>query len=342
MTNDLPLVAIVTPVYNGGRYLRRTMESVQAQTYSNIVHVLCDNSSTDDTASIIEDFRHGAVPLLTSRNEALLPLAANWNRAFSHVPRDAAFARLLCADDLIRPDAIARSVAAAQGEAGVEVVLSQDVFGDQVRRARLPASRSIQDGRAFASDILLGHAGWLAYHHFFVRLHAEDHGGTFIDDYWSPDPHVVVRSAIRGKVAYVNEPLAYNRFHSDSVTGRELNGKGVQFHLVQMYLLEHFGRDVLSRRGLERAKAAYRVHSARAIIRWTMTGHAARARMLEDALRTQGYGPKFLDYVGAVLGWPVSSVRWRLNEIAPGERIDEPAFMTLGSSGLRQRPTIAA
>lgn len=342
MTIPLPLVAVVTPVYNGGKYLRRTMESVQAQTYPNIVHVLCDNDSTDDTARIIDDFRDCTVPLLTSRNDTVLPLAANWNRAFSHVPRDAAYAKLLCADDLIRREAIERSVAAAESDAGIEVVLSQDVFGDQVRRARLPAGRSVQDGQAFARDILLGRVGWLAYHHFFVRLHAEDRDGRFIDDYWSPDPHVVLRSAMRGKVAYIDEPLAYNRFHADSVTGKELNKKGVQFQLVQMHLLEHFGRDLLGEHAFQRAVADFRVHSARAILRWTMTGHAARAEALLHLLALGGYRPKAFDYVAAVLGWPISSVRWRLNEIAPGERIDEPTFMAPTPLGLQRQPTIAA
>ncbi len=38
--NIRPLVAIVTPVYNGNPWLVRTLASVQAQTYPNLVHVV--------------------------------------------------------------------------------------------------------------------------------------------------------------------------------------------------------------------------------------------------------------------------------------------------------------
>src|ERR1700731_169502 len=53
-TNDPPLVAITTPVYNGERYLGETMACVQAQTYPNLVHLVVDNASTDRSAEIID------------------------------------------------------------------------------------------------------------------------------------------------------------------------------------------------------------------------------------------------------------------------------------------------
>ena len=67
-SDTAPLVAIVTPVYNGEQYLAEAMESVQAQTYPNLVHVILDNASTDRTAEIIESFRGRKVPLLVGRN----------------------------------------------------------------------------------------------------------------------------------------------------------------------------------------------------------------------------------------------------------------------------------
>lgn len=331
-----PLVAIVTPVYNGGRYLRRTMESVQNQTYPNLVHVICNNRSTDDTAPIIEAFRDRRVPILAFENDAVLPLAANWNRAFSHVPKEAVYAKLLCADDLVRADAIERFVAAARCDDRIEVVLSQDVFDDHVRRASLPADSEVHDGRRFARDVLLGRVGWLAFHHFFVRLRDEDRDGRFIDDYWSPDPHVVLRSALRGKIAYIHEPLVYNRLHADSVTGREIN-KGVQFQLVQMHLLERFGREALGgERGYRRSLRAFKTQSSRAVIRWAVTGGRARSRALLAALDRHGCRPGASHYLSAIFGWPLSSVVWRLRELRPGAAIDEAAFLDMAPSADRR------
>ncbi len=49
-----PPVAVVTPVLNGEEFLAETMDSVQAQTYPNLVHIVLDNASTDATAQIVE------------------------------------------------------------------------------------------------------------------------------------------------------------------------------------------------------------------------------------------------------------------------------------------------
>ncbi len=51
-----PLITIVTPVFNSGRFLRHTIAAVQAQTYSHWEMLLIDDCSTDDTCDIIRSF----------------------------------------------------------------------------------------------------------------------------------------------------------------------------------------------------------------------------------------------------------------------------------------------
>jgi glycosyltransferase involved in cell wall biosynthesis len=50
------LVSIAVPVYNGENYLKLALKSIEQQTYSNIEILISDNGSTDQTASICEDF----------------------------------------------------------------------------------------------------------------------------------------------------------------------------------------------------------------------------------------------------------------------------------------------
>jgi len=51
-----PLVSYVTVVRNNKATLARTIESVQAQTYANVEHLVLDGASTDGTVELIESF----------------------------------------------------------------------------------------------------------------------------------------------------------------------------------------------------------------------------------------------------------------------------------------------
>ncbi|MBQ7482227.1 MAG: glycosyltransferase, partial [Lachnospiraceae bacterium] len=52
-----PSVSIITVTYNSGATLKRTIESVLAQTAAPREYIIVDGCSTDDTLSIAESFR---------------------------------------------------------------------------------------------------------------------------------------------------------------------------------------------------------------------------------------------------------------------------------------------
>lgn len=51
-----PIVGIGMPTYNRERYLRAALDSFLAQTYKNIIVVVCDNASTDGTQKMCEEY----------------------------------------------------------------------------------------------------------------------------------------------------------------------------------------------------------------------------------------------------------------------------------------------
>ena len=50
---DRPLVSLVTPSYNQGRFLRRTMDSILGQSYPHIEYLVMDGGSTDESVAIL-------------------------------------------------------------------------------------------------------------------------------------------------------------------------------------------------------------------------------------------------------------------------------------------------
>jgi glycosyltransferase involved in cell wall biosynthesis len=53
---NLPLVSIITIVYNNARYIEDSIQSVLSQNYPRLEYVVIDGGSTDGTLEIIEEF----------------------------------------------------------------------------------------------------------------------------------------------------------------------------------------------------------------------------------------------------------------------------------------------
>jgi glycosyltransferase involved in cell wall biosynthesis len=59
---SLPLVSIVTPTLNQGRFIEHTIRSIKNQTYTEVEHIVVDGGSTDETIGILR--RHeGTYPM---------------------------------------------------------------------------------------------------------------------------------------------------------------------------------------------------------------------------------------------------------------------------------------
>lgn len=96
-----PLVSILVPCYNAGRWIRDTLDSVLTQTWPNIEIVVVDDGSTDNTASIIEGLESKRIRLVKQPNSGA---AAARNRAFGESGGE--FIQYLDADDLLSPNKI--------------------------------------------------------------------------------------------------------------------------------------------------------------------------------------------------------------------------------------------
>lgn len=54
---DNQLVSIITPMYNGEKYVSQTIESVLAQTYQNWEMIIVDDGSKDASSQIVKNIQ---------------------------------------------------------------------------------------------------------------------------------------------------------------------------------------------------------------------------------------------------------------------------------------------
>src|SRR5215468_3228733 len=98
-----PLVSIVTPVYNGGQYLAKCIESVLAQTYEAFEYIIVNNCSTDCSLEVAKEYERKDKRVRVQTNSKFVGLIENHNIAFRSISEDSTYCKVVCADDWIYP-----------------------------------------------------------------------------------------------------------------------------------------------------------------------------------------------------------------------------------------------
>ncbi len=71
MIQNTPLVSVVMSCYNGEMYLKKTIESILNQSYSNFEFIIWDDGSTDSSRTIIESFNDKRIRYYYHENTGL-------------------------------------------------------------------------------------------------------------------------------------------------------------------------------------------------------------------------------------------------------------------------------
>jgi glycosyltransferase involved in cell wall biosynthesis len=141
-----PLVSVCIPLYNGGPYIREAIESILAQTLTDWELVITDDGSTDGSAETVSSYSDPRIRYV--RNPERLGAEGNWNRCVSEAR--GVYCKLLCHDDRLHSDCLARQVAIFKnsGNSSVSLVTS-------ARRIVSPEGKTILTRRWKRRDQLI-------------------------------------------------------------------------------------------------------------------------------------------------------------------------------------------
>jgi glycosyltransferase involved in cell wall biosynthesis len=298
------LVAVVTPVYNGAEFLEAAIQCVQAQTYRPLVHVILDNSSTDATPEIIARYLRADVPVITRRNPATLPQIENFNAAVKLVPADAAYFRLLCADDGMTADCIAKMMALAESADDVVMVAAIERINGEERPHRFPKESSIFEASNALARVLSDEARIPECHVLYRADVVRDDEEFFNTEFNGADTENVLRVLSRGgRFGFVHEPIVDTIVHVNA--RRVVLDQAIKTRLWENLLfLERFGPCAMTNCEFLQVRRRHRRVSYRRLLWWMITGKGELARRDIELLNARGIGPSLLDYADSVLSWP--------------------------------------
>ena len=133
-----PHISVCIPVYQGASTLAATLRSVLASERADFEVVVRDNGSTDGTSDVIAGFDDPRIRHI--RSEETLPLPANWRATVEQAHGE--LIKVVCADDLIRPECLASQAALLEDPTVALVACRRDFIdgnGDVLtRNAGLP------------------------------------------------------------------------------------------------------------------------------------------------------------------------------------------------------------
>lgn len=316
---EKPLFAVVTPVYNGARFIETALKAVSRQTYRPLVHVILDNASTDETPDIISRYAGGGAPLLISRNRATLPQLENWNAAVRLIPPETAFFKILCADDSMAPDAVERMMALAARAPGVSLIGGMERVNGVLRPSRLPPHIEIFDAVNMLARLLDDEARVSYPHVAYAARFARDRAAFFSGGLVGFDVEAVMRVLAQGgTMGFVHAPIFETLHHDASVTATVVQ-RSQSFAWENLVMAERFGPAALNNAQFRRVRRREFQVLLRRMLLWSVANRPLFRRDLQR-LRERGITPSLFDYARAVIGWP-AHVLERRRELA---RTPEP------------------
>jgi glycosyltransferase involved in cell wall biosynthesis len=253
-----PLVWVATPVYNGERYLAECIESVIAQTYENWQYVVVDNCSTDRTAAIAGEYAAREPRVRLHTNDEFLPIIPNWNNMLRLLPAEAAYCKVVHADDTLVPACLERMVDLAERHPSVAVVTSYALWGEEVRHRGVPYPVEVVAGPEICRKTLLGEC-YVFGSPTSILVRGDDvrsRPAFYNEENLHADTEVCFELLRDADLGFVHEVLTRTRVHPEAMTSVSVALNTFHDSWLAMHL--RHGRAFLGRREYY-ARAAWRL-----------------------------------------------------------------------------------
>ncbi|MBX3429796.1 MAG: glycosyltransferase family 2 protein [Hyphomonadaceae bacterium] len=304
--NQMPLVAVITPCYNGERHVEAAIKAVQAQTYRPLVHCIVDNASTDGTAEIIARYASADVPIVTIRNPETITFQQNSNKVASLIPAEATHFRMLHADDTMPANAIADMMDAALSDETIIMVAGIEKMNGVLRPHYFPPECTVFEANNMLARWMSDEAHIPTAHVLFradvMRKDEDFYPNDIVECYIA----AVCRTLSRGKrAAFVHKYIADTIRHKDSGSLVFTLAPKVKAVIWEKLLfIERYGPASLSNTEYKRVLNRFLRVFYRRILFWAISGSGAIAKRDLERLASRGHRPSVFDFIASVLVWP--------------------------------------
>lgn len=227
--NNEDSVAILMATYNGGKYLRKQLDSILSQTYSNFLLVIRDDGSNDDTNDILDEYKEKDNRVLVYKNESKVHGAfVNFWQLLYLAKKEilADYYFLSDQDDIWAPDKILNSIDKMKNDKDIPVLLysdmkvidDEDVIIYKSYNEKMHINIAKPQATFYTRDIFWGCT--MAFNYQLLSQIPLINIDDSRNEIMSHDTYLAEFAALFGKVVYLNQVTLNHRKHSNNVTGK--------------------------------------------------------------------------------------------------------------------------
>jgi glycosyltransferase involved in cell wall biosynthesis len=174
-----PLLSILIPTYNYGRFLGEAVESVLSQNFGDFELLVIDNASTDDTREVMQKYKDPRLEYIINPENR----GSYYSIELFHQKARGKYLRALCADDVLIPDVLEAQVKALDRFRTVGLVNCDMIeTDDRLENRRLikfyPGFENGQTVTAYALHIVMnaigGPSSYMYYREAAQRMKLDD------------------------------------------------------------------------------------------------------------------------------------------------------------------------
>ena len=202
-----PLVSIIVPSYNQGRFIRETIDSILNQDYRPVEIIVVDGASTDNTLEVLKSYdRAHEVSWISEPDSGVVEAV---NKGFSIAKGE--IGAIQSSDDYYLPGAVTKGVDVLREDPELCIVYGDivkiDASGEELSRTNLAP---------FSLEGFLSIKTWIPQPSTFFRLElAKFLGGWREDVSYAADTDLWLRMAFKSKVRKIDTILAVRRVHEN-------------------------------------------------------------------------------------------------------------------------------
>lgn len=251
-----PMVSIVVPIYNAEQYLRRCVDSILNQEYTDFELLLVNDGSTDASGDICEEYgdRDPRVIVIQKENTGV---SDSRNRALDRARGK--YLQFLDSDDWITPDATRLFVRAAE-EYGCDMVISDfyRVVGERLSTKGDIEEEGVLTREEFAAHMMENPADFyygVLWNKLYRRDIVEEHNLRMDTDInWCEDFMFNLEYIRYAKVFYaLHAPIYYYVKRKGSLASQGINiSKTVKMKLNVFEYYNNFYKHVLEEEDYEK------------------------------------------------------------------------------------------